>query len=775
MNNNPFLRPAKNYVRDLDIIDNYVQNMGTYLSISTGQPLEDTIKWIKSNIKPKDPKLKLLARENGGDRHKKIQGLSKYLAEAEHTGRLLGPNLIMYENPDKKKSFISDFIEKGLIKRSVVKKKGQVAEMEGDMDTAIYCDNQQGRIKILNNSISGAHANPHNPIYNSTAHTTLTSVCGCATSYSNALTEKLLMGNRHYYSVELALADMASIIRVTDLELLTKAMNKYGIVPPSVEYVQKQILSCCNKYWRSDKGIKQINAFIANMNPIQLSAVSYVSDLKAIRDNNDKFMRDLFSTLVEKPTEPVDNPEKYHKDASSDLIAMVGLVMSEELNGRTVKKMMAEDPEYYKLYGAAIKQIMDSLKKYSLFIEAFLRTDNMPPGIQSITSSLRESVIVSDTDSTIFSTESWVIWYIGENKFNRLSMSVAGATAFIDSQNLAHILALLSKHLGVKDDNLFRLAMKTEFYQPVMGVTNMAKHYFSYIQACEGNVYSTLKFDTKGVNLKNSRTPKIIINMLNDYIKWVMDSVMKGVKPELHELLKVPVLLANEITEALGRGEYKHLTYAQIKPKSSYSGENPPALMHYELWESVFAPVYGPSDPPPYQAIKVPVDLEKRSQLEAWAKTIEPAMQDALRKIVTKNPNYCVSQGVVDLKHGDIVLHDRALAPDAVCGPQGKLYKYTGQTATVDLKSIDWAKLPSNSVWKYNGSTRDGFTNLMLPSSRLRAHGIPKEIAKVIDIATVEDQMLSGFFVVLECCGYYFKNSSITRRLSQEVDVSIYK
>lgn len=770
MIDNPFLRRADEYARDLDIVENYILNMAQYISTSTAKPYDDVVTWLRTKVSPVDPKMKTLARLTGADRVKKGQMFSKYISEVEHTGRLIGPNLVVYENPQKKKAFLADFIDISLKTRKIMKKRSQAAEMAGDMDTFIFCDTQQGRIKIWINTISGAHGSPHNPLYNKSAHTTLTSVCRCATSYSNAVVEKLLMSNRHYTSPDVAISDMASIIRLADRNIIRQAMQQYGLVAPSKEYVINMVLRSCNLYWRSPNGTKRVTKYINSMNDEELTAVAYVSDLKAIKDNNDSFMRNFFTQLIEKPTVGVPNPEYYHESASDDLIAMVGLIMSEELNGRSVYDMIKEDPQHYQLYGATIKQIYETLNRHSLFIEAFFRTDCMPPNIFDISTTLRMTAIVSDTDSTIFTTEDWVKWYIGKNEFTRRSMSMAGAIAYIDSQVLAHHLAMLSKHLGVKDDNLFRLAMKCEFYQPVMGVTNMSKHYFSYILAREGNVFKKPKFDTKGVNLKNSKLPKIIMRQLNDYTKWVMDTIMKEIKPPLYEVLRVPATIAHDIVESLAIGKVKYLSAAEVKPSDAYKhGVNAPAYKQYTLWDAIFATTYGQADPPPYRAIKVPVNLDKRSKLEQWAKTLTPDMQEGLRNWLCSGYDKIKTDGVTYVHTGCKVLDARNLV--GICGPRGRIYEYTGPAKEMDLSTTVFSK----DLWTPCGSVREGFAVFLTPEGRLRDGNLPIEIARAVDVARIEDEMLAGYYTILECCGYYLKNSTRTRRLSKEIDISFYR
>lgn len=769
---NPFIRSPKEYRRDLNIVENYTLNMAQYIATMTGHEFESVVEWIKQNINPVEPKLKLLVRRNGGDRKKEIHGFDKYIREISHANRLLGPNLVVYENPKKKKSFISDFIEKGLERRAVVKKKGQLAEMAGDMETYTFCDNQQGRIKILNNSISGAHASPHNPIYNKTAHTTLTSPCRCITTISDALAEKMLAGNRHYQTPEIAMADMASIIRIADLDAIRMAMITYDIKPPTAAYVIEHVLTSCRLYWRSGSKERQLKQFINAMSDIELAAVAYVSDLKAIRDNNDFFMRKFISSLMEKPTEPVDNPETYHSKANGDMLAMIGLIMSEELNGRTVYKMKDENPEDYKLYGAAVKQVFDWLAHYKDFIVAFLRTDCMPPSIHSLPSSLRRVVVVSDTDSTVFTTEKWVTWYIGKNEFTRKAMSVAGAMAYIDSQVLAHHLALLSKHMGVEESKLFRLSMKPEFYQPVFGVTNMSKHYFSYILACEGNVYHKPKFDVKGVNLKNSRLPMSIRGAMNQYIMWIMDAMMRGHKPTLAEALKAPAMLAHDICRSLGNGDVKYLSSMQIKSKASYKGDNPPAWVNHMLWKEVFSPLYGESDEPPYTVIKAPVTVDTRARLEAWAKTLDAATAERLGRFMCQHAKYTSKSGVQTINKGDLVIKTQSSKP-GVLGVSGRIYEYQGYEAKLDLGTVKYKE--EEDAWKDVGSTRDSFTSFWIPTSRLQNGLLPKELLPILDAAKIEDELLSGFMIALETTGYYIRNGNRTRLLSKEIDLSIYE
>jgi len=776
---NPFVKQPSEYTRDLDIIENYINTSAQYIQIETGDDIESIKTWLRESLQPVDPELHSLSRPDGADRKRIKHGLTPYLKEIVHGGKMVGPNLVAYENPEKKLSFLSEFVENGLTKRAAIKKKGQKAYMEGDFETATFCDNQQVRVKTLNNTLSGAHSSPHNPIYNASAHTTLTSVCRCATSYSNAVVEKLLAGNRHYYSPDVCLSDMVSVIRITDLERLKEAVIRYKIKPPTAKRLYMHVIENCQKYWRNEVEDSRIHDFIHKLSDIERIAVGYVGDLYFMRVNNDALIRTLFTKLITVPSEPVANPEEWCQRADADLVAMIGLIVADLLKGRTVAKLAEESKSDYGIYGAAIKNVIETIAEYGLLFESFLRTDNLPTGIHSIPTMLRKAAIVSDTDSTIFTTEEWVDWYTGTHRTDGEAMAVAATIAYIDTQVLAHTLAMLSRHLGVGDDKLHRLAMKSEFYFPAFGVINQTKHYFSYIKACEGNVFPKLKLDTKGVNLKNSRLPGEIRKGLNDYIRWVLDCLMTEKHPTLAEVLEQPAKMAHRVRNSLINGDTEFLSAAQIKQLSAYKNPNAPAFQQYTFWNTVFADVYGEADIPPYSAVKIPVTITNRMLMEKWAATLPLEAKQGLRKWFLREVKYVYSRngtipdatlGTITLSKGDTILLAGNYSP--ICGPSGTIYQYEGPDRAVELSTVDPKVISS---MEYVAKTRDGFTNFLIPSSRLQDGKIPELFRSILDIDKIEDEMIAAFLLVLETTGYYMRNGNRTRLLSKEVDMSFYQ
>lgn len=128
----------------------------------------------------------------------------------------------------------------------------------------------------------------------------------------------------------------------------------------------------------------------------------------------------------------------------------------------------------------------------------------------------------------------------------------------------------------------------------------------------------------KGVGLRNSKIPPNIRESSDNLIKHVLDTVMAGQQLDIFETLTKVADEEREIVNSVHRGEAKYLSVAKIKTVDSYkNGESNSTYHNYLLWESVFAPKYGHAPQPPYDCIKVNVDAERVSDLNAWLDSIE--------------------------------------------------------------------------------------------------------------------------------------------------------
>jgi hypothetical protein len=656
---NHFIKPASAYKRDLDILANYRRDMAIFLHVRTGKPLEDCQGYIHRVTGPggkfeiKDPALYCLHRNKVGDRERTEMTYSTYLKDIKDNNWLFAPSMTVYEHPDVIPSLLSEYITGNIVGRGAVKKEGHNAQMEqqesnlkadeaekaGDVEAvkkfrrhavqmeelAELKENEQTTYKIANNSLSGAQASTSTILHNKSAHSSLTSTCRVATSLGNANNEKFLAGNRHYWCPDVVKANIVSIIGHVDYDLIEKAMSLYGFRAPTVDEVMELILYSTHHYWTNKSQIAEIRKLVEGMNDLQRSAFAYVGDCWHLAKFNDGPMRVFMARLSMKVEVPLELEEAkvYVKGMDADLKAFVSLLCAKELQGLGLGRLLEVNPTSYCLIGATIKNIHHVLNEYQYLIKAFWVSDNMPASVAWIRDSVRHVAITSDTDSTIFTVQNWVEWYTGKIDFSETAFAVDYTMVYLATQSIIHVLAMLSTTLGVVPEKLNVLAMKNEFAFSVFSLTSMAKHYYAYKAAKEGNVFSKLEEEIKGVYLKDSNCPPQIMKQVTSTMCEIMDCIIDGKKIKITEIMQRVADIEHGIIGSVMRAESTYLARTQVKDPAAYVNPGQSPYQHYLLWERVFRPKYGEAPKPPYSAIKVSLDLPNKTALGLWLDTIE--------------------------------------------------------------------------------------------------------------------------------------------------------
>lgn len=636
---NVFKRNANEYTRDYDVEGNYIHTAAKTLSLKYGKPLSTCIDFVKGELEKRPlqwPEMKTLTREPRGDRKKALIKLDAYLEWIQKNGHILAPNMITYANPKMERSYLSDFIDLNMERRNTYKSLAKRYDMEGNEQLSTFNNLMQANVKFFNNSISGACISPYNVIHNASAHTTLTSTCRCVTSYSNAILEKFLISNRHYYSPEVTKANIAFLATRSDLGLIEKTIKKYNLQVPTAEFLFDMVMTCVGEYWGSDEEERIIFDMLSNLTPLERAAVGFCGDLNALTTVNDKVMRDMYSRLIEMPTVPHPNPDEVIAKADDDLIALVGMLAGEWLVGIMPKNLKADNPEMYGIYGALIEKTLSVFDEYADLMRAFFSIDNLPHGIHSFPTSIRKAVIASDTDSSIFTTQNQVKWFCGDIGFGDVDKAVAGITTYIGSQLVSHSIALLSGQLGVEEKVMFKLNMKTEYYFKIFIVTARTKHYLALMSAKEGNVFVEPKLEVKGVALKDAKVPSLIKDVGEEYYKTIMLLLGDGEKLTPKKVMSIPGKLEYTIKKSILEGDCQFYRYTNIQPKEAYKLPERSVWLYSDLWNSVFARKYGAIEQLPAQCLKLTVNLPNIAAIEAWIETLDMELRKPMRDWIEK-------------------------------------------------------------------------------------------------------------------------------------------
>lgn len=723
----PFIRPLEHYRRRIDLINDYVEDAALYIAQMSGDPIDTCREFVRKSIVPGGkrqitiPRAHYLKRQGNGDRTEGSISFLDYLNRAYGSNEIMAPTMTTYLPSVTKESLLAIYIDGNLKRRSKAKKAMFQAEIDGLEDLKDTLNFQQSTFKIKNNALSGAHCSPFTPLWNKTAHSTLTSVCRTATSYANANNEKFLYGNRHYYTPDIVKTNLITIIRHSNLEKMEKVMQRWRLNAPTVEETMACIRRGSDTYWRNAEQFAHIEKLVCTLKDIERAAFVFSNDLYHLAKSNPEFVRSFLTQLAEKPTVPIvsmEEADKYVKSMDDNLKAFISILMAKELFDPEEKKVKdiktlrkrAENGEEeairnYGLLAAAAFHKEDLIERYSDFIDVFWVTENMPSSVFAVPSIIRRGVLTSDTDSTIFTVQSWVEWQYGEVTFGDEAVATANGLVYIASQLVRHILATLCGNMGVEPHQIMRLEMKNEYYFPVFALTSRAKHYYAYRAAQEGVIKAKLEPEIKGVALRSSAVSAEIIKLSHKTMFDVMDTVMKGDRLSLLNIVRRVATIEREVLEEVSSGSFEFFRRSSIKGREAYKAENGGNYQHYELWQAAFAHKYGPAPEPPYQTVVCSMMTDRPRRFQEWIDGME----------------------------------DREIAENIKrwCAERNKLYMGT----------------------------------FYMPVINLIQHGVPKEISSAVSVRSLVAQLMESFYLILEGLGVYARNKHITRLISDDESI----
>lgn len=700
------------YVRDLDFVKYYHRDATKFLQRMRGITTKEASDFIRNLTSPqgkypfKDPLVYFLDSKDEGNRVQKTSTIGQYMRDVSANRYIMACTFTCYNHPDDKLSPTAEYVLTEIEHRNHNKGEMKKALTAGDSKKAGMYNNRQNRNKIKVNSISGSHGTTSSVLYRKSAHSTLTTTCRSGTQNTNALLEKFLTGNRHYYSSEVTLNNIISIINITDLDLVEKAMEHYQLIYPTADYVCKYILRSTSLYWTSPIETKLIDELIHSLEPVELAAYLYVSDLNALRDLNPQFVRDMIDSL-HKPdyVGKVDDPGEWLGKLSGDDRALLGIIANQELCGRSQKDPeVLGDSKIYGVLGATAKRICGTIDGIHLLARAFWMTKNMPPSVAHFPDSVRRCVIASDTDSSIFTNQHWTEWFAGKVAFDHESSSVAAVTTYLSSLLTEHTLMMQMSNFGSAKQHLTEFQMKNEYAFPFFSLTTMAKHYFAAMASKEGVVFKDYKWEIKGAQLKNSNAKVELVERAEEVTKELALTIMEGKKIDALGYLKEFSDLEKGVIQQIKAGDVNIFSRARIKPRDSYSetASHSP-YDHYDLWQNVFAPKYGDASAPPYSAIRVNIEAGTKTKFNEW------------------------------------------------------------------LMSIEDQELASRFAKWMNSRGKQQMQSMLLPVDIISGKGIPKEIVSAMDIRTMTMKQMRTFYLLAETFCFFTLNKNNTRMLSDDI------
>ncbi len=622
----PFTYDESQYTRHYTLFQEWEEIQASFLAKRTGKSYEGCLAYVRRNLKNfplVDPRIRHTIRPTPGNRTVQEDSLSHYFQHSVDTGKILSPSLTVYHPPSVQRSYLSEYQKSNIARRKGPKKLMMEAKARKDHFGMVYYDNIQTDYKYNNNTVSGGHKSPGNPLFNPSAHTTLTATCRCATGYGNASNEKFLQGNRHYWSPDVVEANIMALIRHTDQSFFAQIMDRYHLVYPSVEDTMNCIEYSTQYYWKNEKRLSSIRQLVETLTPLERALFVYIGDFYHLYQHNPQFVSDLIHAFAETPETPVLEGHDYLAQLSTDQYALVMLLCSDIVAGRVVNELKEKDQHAYGLVNACAKRHLEVLEEKRDIIEGLLRPAILAPSVYSFPSIMRRAVLTSDTDSSIATTQYWMQTLYPGQEFSRGGKNVWYVMSYLTSQLIIHQLAMYTANLGVEGKQIGALVMKNEYAFPAYSLTPSSKHYYAYVSAREGVVYDEFELEIKGAQFKSPNAPKEVMRSLRDTMRYILDTAIAGGTIDPQEYLRRPSSIEHSISQDLAKGGFKYLRTIQIKPAAAYKmGEMNANFQSYVLWEEVWAPKYGTAGEPPYMACKLNVDFGPRA-LRDWIATMK--------------------------------------------------------------------------------------------------------------------------------------------------------
>lgn len=636
----PFVKPEEDYKQDINPLGHYVKQASLYLSLQTGQSVEACREYLKRSLGKggrfefKDTPVKYLLRQENGDRVELTGGLMEYVNDSLKNRDIIAPTFTTYIHPDITESVLAGYVDGNIALRNKAKKAMFAAKARGDKLTQTIKKTEQTNRKLSNNALSGAHSSESTPLFNKTAHSTLTSICRTTSGYGNGNNEKLLSGNRHYYNYQVIINNITSIISEVNYDALQALIEKYGLHYPSAEDVMKVIRYSSDLYWRETVHHVRIAAYVDKLSALQRAAFVYLGDFYQLMQFNEAFVRNLIDRLSTKIFGVCENPDEIIKEAPESIMNLAHQICTKETAGIGKDYTSIRETEKYHTLALTVANIIHTTMAFGDVFSVICTSKNLPAEIGYFPESLRRAAITSDTDSTIFTVQDWIIWFIGQVSFSEKAISVQAVMTFIASSSIVHVLATMSANLGVARRHLWRVAMKSEFRFDVFVATQIGKTYYAAIGCQEGNVFTEHEMEIKGVQLKSSNNPADINAKAQELIERITATVIAEKKISIREYLNEVREVEQRIISSIQRGESAYLKSGSIKDSGSYSGtpEESPYQNHL-FWNETFGTKYGMMPEPPYGTQKVSLLTDSPTLFKQWLENMEDKV--LAKKIVT--------------------------------------------------------------------------------------------------------------------------------------------
>jgi len=580
---------------DVSVLQAYMQNTIAYLRRLHPEVSTDKIRdFVNAQIQTSltRPTLKMINYPSYGNAQIEDRDLLEYTDVIRQN--IITPSATLYVKPSVKESFLKRKLLDNMAVRKIHKKRMLKAAVDGDLGLEQRENYLQSSVKIETNAIPGAFNSPHNPLYDKPGYNATTSISRHSIMCGYAHTEKMVAGNFYFPTVDSCINYCIQMVRLCPSDTM-EVTTEFGLTVPSVQNVFDHFYQSLKLYQHVTPIIKTtlIN-FFTSLTPGERTFVFYAYCLKNLIMCNDHvfrpFLKDFFRTdLDADPNVPLTDIFKLN----GDMMAFISGLNSEAIQHKSVSEAVIENNPGIRHLIAIGHHMQSKLDGISRIISTFLRVDCDTPDAMSHPNMIRKTVIISDTDSVIFSTQHWVEWYLGKVTFIPDAYAINGFVVMMLTLTLEQVFARLSTNFGADTGDIYRISMKNEFLYPLMLRTPLPKQYAGRVLIQEGFVLPKPKEDIKGLSFRDSSMCKETVRAGKDFVNWIFDTVIDKGGLTVEECLGKVLDHETRVIKSLEAGERTFLSTTPIRNASDYVDAASSNHYYWKLWDAVFRPKFG--------------------------------------------------------------------------------------------------------------------------------------------------------------------------------------
>ena len=624
----------------------YVNSIKLYLTTNFPEFKEQEIEeFIRRKVSEliKRPKAQIVAYPTYGDQ--KLMDTDLLNLTRKYSNKTISPFGTFYETTDVHVPNNKEFLDTLVANRDKAKKAMfKYIEQNKPLEASIK-EAEQALNKIAANSVSGGHGTALNALYDLETYSSITSLCRHGTMIAYTFAERFLAANYYFPEFEDGLNFIITTAETCPSNV-REVLDKFNLNTISGEELSDLVMSGMEKYIQITEYQKRLlYNTCEKLSTSQRTYVYYQRSLYNLFNKNIKVMTELFITLFTLDKNPncynrTDVDLDYIKKVDGDLEQAAQTIYGDLLGKYVIKDLPKDNPELGLLVAKVLRTFQDILDEWSPVFDIFFHSETMVSKAHINKNMLRKVIIVSDTDSIIYTSKDMVTLFLGGTfSFDKDYVYAAHAlcTYFL-CKSVASLLRMIAIQRGaIGETNIKMLKMKNEFFYPVFLRTNASKHYIGQLTVREGVILPKPKLDIKGVGFRTSNVPKITHEFTEKLIKMLINDITEHTNIYGGDYISEVLRYEKFIYDSISRGEFTYFTNISIKKKEEYKNADISIYANYLIWQDVFAEKYGDIFVPT-KCVLIPFIKGKYKDPNylQWLQMKSPIIHDKLIKVIEK-------------------------------------------------------------------------------------------------------------------------------------------